>query len=118
MDEPFGALDPGSREDLQLFMLELWEELGMTIVFITHDLEEAVFVSTRLAVLSHYYAGSAGSQIVKDFDLSNVVKNTAFKTSEELAQMVREIRHEGFNPAHLQHARDFNLKHPDSFETP
>ena len=40
MDEPFGALDPDTREDMQLFLLELWEQQRMTVFFVTHDLDE------------------------------------------------------------------------------
>ena len=45
MDEPFGALDPDTREEMQLLLLELWEEYGMTIFFVTHDLDEALKLS-------------------------------------------------------------------------
>lgn len=51
MDEPFGALDPGTREDLQLTIIETFEEQKTTIFFVTHDLEEAIFVGTRLLAL-------------------------------------------------------------------
>ena len=55
MDEPFGALDPDTREDMQLFLMELWEQEKMTVFFVTHDLAEAAFLGTRLVVLSQYY---------------------------------------------------------------
>ncbi len=74
MDEPFGALDPMVREDMQVLLLELWEEYGMTVFFVTHDLEEAVYLGTRVIVLSQYYsddrgveaAESRGAKIVAD----------------------------------------------------
>ncbi len=52
LDEPFGALDALTRTDMQEWLLSLWEELGRTIVFITHDVEEAVLLSDRVLVMS------------------------------------------------------------------
>ena len=52
MDEPFGALDAQTRSAMQSFLTALWEQLQCTIVFITHDIDEAVFLGTRLVVLS------------------------------------------------------------------
>lgn len=53
MDEPFGALDKKLRQDLQLEMLRLHRDLGLTFVFVTHDQEEALSMSDRIAVLDH-----------------------------------------------------------------
>ena len=52
MDEPFGALDAQTKEQMQQFLLELWEQTHTTILMITHDLEEAVFLSQRIYVMS------------------------------------------------------------------
>lgn len=52
MDEPFGALDIHTKESMQQFMLELWERTNLTIFMITHDVEEAVFLSNRIYALS------------------------------------------------------------------
>lgn len=52
MDEPFGALDAQTKEMMQQFLLELWRNTGTTILMITHDVEEAVFLSQRLYVLT------------------------------------------------------------------
>jgi ABC-type nitrate/sulfonate/bicarbonate transport system ATPase subunit len=52
MDEPFGALDAQTKEQMQQFLLELWEQTRVTILMITHDLEEAVFLSQRVYVMS------------------------------------------------------------------
>jgi NitT/TauT family transport system ATP-binding protein len=52
MDEPFGSLDALTRLDLEDTLLKLWEELGTTILFITHDIEEAIYLSDRVWVLS------------------------------------------------------------------
>jgi NitT/TauT family transport system ATP-binding protein len=52
MDEPFCSLDAQTRLQMQRMLLELWHELHMTIVFVTHDVDEAVFLSDRVIVLS------------------------------------------------------------------
>jgi NitT/TauT family transport system ATP-binding protein len=51
MDEPFGALDAQTRANMQAYLLEIWKKVDITIVFITHDLDEAVFLSDRILVL-------------------------------------------------------------------
>lgn len=51
MDEPFSALDPVSRKQLQDLVLQLHEELGVTVIFVTHDMSEAMLMADRLAVM-------------------------------------------------------------------
>ena len=53
MDEPFAALDAQTREILQAELLRIWEEHKKTIVFITHSLDEAIYLSDRIAVMTH-----------------------------------------------------------------
>ena len=52
MDEPFGALDAQTREHMNMVLLRVWEATRKTIVFVTHDLEEAAFLSNRVVVLT------------------------------------------------------------------
>jgi NitT/TauT family transport system ATP-binding protein len=52
MDEPFGALDALTRENMQNALAEIWQETHKTVLFITHDIEEAVFLSDRVLVLN------------------------------------------------------------------
>jgi NitT/TauT family transport system ATP-binding protein len=123
MDEPFGALDPDTREDLQVFLLELWERERLTTFFVTHDLEEACFLGTRLLVLSQYYTDDRGTdaprggKIVADYRLSPTSTATAVKRRHEFKNFIHELRETGFDPAIRRHVKDFDLKHPDSFQT-
>lgn len=52
MDEPFGALDAFTRDEMNLLMEEIWEETGKTIILITHSIQEAVFLSNKVHVMS------------------------------------------------------------------
>ncbi|MCG6861536.1 MAG: ABC transporter ATP-binding protein [Chromatiaceae bacterium] len=123
MDEPFGALDPDTREEMQVFLLELWDESRMTVFFVTHDLEEAAYLGTRILVLSQYYtddrgAGAQrGAKLVADYRLPRLAASTEVKREAGFAELIDRIRFEGFSPDHLQHVREFNLQHPDSFQT-
>ena len=124
MDEPFGALDPSTRQSMQLFLLELWEDLGMTIFFVTHDLHEAVFLGTRIIVLSHQYLDDRGeyrhvkrgAKIIADHPLSVAAKSVDAKKTAEFGELIEEIRLE-VDARHKKHVKDFNLKHPLSWRT-
>jgi NitT/TauT family transport system ATP-binding protein len=125
MDEPFGALDPEARENMQVYLLELWEAERMTIFFVTHDMEEAIYLGTRVVVLSQHYTDDRGhgshvrrgARIVADYALPSAVASTKVKRSAEFASLADEIRRVGFDPEVLQHVTEFNLRHPDSFQT-
>jgi NitT/TauT family transport system ATP-binding protein len=52
MDEPFGALDAQTRTVMQQHLLELWRSIGTTIVFVTHDIDEALFLADRVIIMS------------------------------------------------------------------
>ncbi len=122
MDEPFGALDPDTREQLQVFLLELWETMGLTILFITHSLEEACFVGSRLLALSQYYDSGEdsfhhGATFVEDHPLRRVAHSTEVKQSPEFQELISAVKSRAFDPGLRQHINQFNLNHPDSFRT-
>jgi NitT/TauT family transport system ATP-binding protein len=52
MDEPFGALDAQTRGEMQQLLLKMWEETASTILFVTHDVEEAVYLADRIFIMS------------------------------------------------------------------
>ncbi len=57
MDEPFGALDSQTRSQMRAFLLEVWQQSKKTILFITHSIDEAVFLSQKVIGLTHRPAG-------------------------------------------------------------
>lgn len=77
MDEPFGALDAITRERLQEQLLGIWQEAGCTVVFVTHSVDEAVFLSSRIALMT-----PRPGRIAQTFDVdmpyprSNEVRNS------------------------------------------
>ena len=122
MDEPFGALDDSTRQEMQLFMLECWKGADMTVFFVTHDLEEACFLGSRILLLSQFYSSDnpnqEGSKIVMDVAVPGEhPKPSTYKYSPEMNQLIEKIRDKGLNPAQRQHLKDFDLSHKDAFRT-
>ena len=118
MDEPFGALDDATRQGMQLFLLELWEKSRMTVFFVTHDLEEALFLGTRVLVLSQYYEAdeeTEGAKIVVDKEVpGGHPKPSDFRYSPEFNEILESIRRNGLDPEVRQHIKEFDLSHRDA----
>jgi NitT/TauT family transport system ATP-binding protein len=90
MDEPFGALDEMTRERLNLELLSIWQQLASTVVFVTHSISEAVFLSTRVVVMSPRPGRIAG---IVDVDLPypRSVETREEPRFFELVTQVREL---------------------------
>jgi len=86
MDEPFCSLDAQTRLGMQQMLLELWQELHMTVVFVTHDVDEALFLSDRVLVSSRRPGRVAASLSV---DLPRP-RSSEMLTSPELMRLKRE----------------------------
>jgi NitT/TauT family transport system ATP-binding protein len=87
MDEPFGALDALTREKMNLELLRIWKEAGKTIVFVTHGISEAVFLGTRVVVLTAGPARMADNFLV---DLPHP-RTLELKTHERFGEYSRRI---------------------------
>ncbi|NAA90242.1 betaine/proline/choline family ABC transporter ATP-binding protein [Enterococcus mundtii] len=77
MDEPFGALDPITRDSLQDLVKDLQERLGKTIVFVTHDMDEAIKLSSRIAIMSE-------GRVIQFDTPQNILRHPANEFVEEL----------------------------------
>ena len=106
LDEPFGALDSNTKMVLHNELLEIWDQLGQTILMVTHDLDEAVTLSDRVIVLS-----APPSRVVLDHrvGLSRPRDVFSLRQSREFGEHVREIW--GVLGREFQQARKEALEH-------
>jgi NitT/TauT family transport system ATP-binding protein len=88
MDEPFGALDEMTRERMNLELLRIWGQTGSTVIFVTHSIAEAVFLSTRVVVMSPRPGRITG---VVDVDLPQP-RGMETREPPRFAELVREVR--------------------------
>ncbi|WP_428031852.1 ABC transporter ATP-binding protein [Ancylobacter sp.] len=94
LDEPFGALDPGTRKSMHELVGELWEENRMTIVMVTHDLPEAFLLGTRVIAVDRRRNDPQaperfGATIVSDFEAKcrSVRESRAFEAERERVRL-------------------------------
>lgn len=83
MDEPFGALDQPLREALQDHLLNIWRELEKTVIFITHDVEEAVYLSEKVLIMTRH---PGTKKTVLDVDLDRTKSREEIITSDEFIE--------------------------------
>jgi NitT/TauT family transport system ATP-binding protein len=88
MDEPFGALDEMTRERLNMELLQIWAEIGSTVIFVTHSIQEAVFLSTQVAVMSARPGRIAG---IVPIDLPQP-RTAATREEPRFFELVTEVR--------------------------
>lgn len=86
MDEPFGALDAQTRNDMQALLLKVWEESASTIVFVTHDVAEAVYLADRIYVMSSR-PGTIVDEMAVPFDRP---RDQALKATHEFRDLENE----------------------------
>jgi len=102
MDEPFGALDAETRWQMQELMIDIAEASGTTMIIVTHDIEEAIFLADKVVFLSSH-PGRIKEEIIPDFKSAGRLKNKedllAFPGYGELERKImRLMREEGYKP--------------------
>ena len=89
MDEPFGALDALTRERMNLELLRIWKESRKTILFVTHGIQEAVFLGSQVAVMT-----SGPARMAAHFDIDLPEPRTLdVKTTEKFGAYTKELYH-------------------------
>jgi NitT/TauT family transport system ATP-binding protein len=91
LDEPFGALDPGTRAQMHALIRPLWVELGMTVIMVTHDLKEAFGLGTRVIVFDRpridpHAPGRYGAIVTYDLDLQRLGRDLNAASSKLQAE--------------------------------
>jgi NitT/TauT family transport system ATP-binding protein len=96
MDEPYAALDALTRRKMQEELLQLWEDVGFTLVFVTHSIDEAVVVGSRIVVLSPH-----PGQVRAEINCDHLGLDE--RTSPEFAQLTGRISHMLFDGQNVAH---------------
>ncbi|PWC35575.1 ABC transporter ATP-binding protein [Azospirillum sp. TSO22-1] len=90
MDEPFGALDALTRRTLQDELLRIWEEVGKTVLFVTHSIEESIYLADRIVVMT-YRPGTIKQEVRVEMPRPRDGASAEFnRLKRDLAQMVME----------------------------
>jgi ABC-type nitrate/sulfonate/bicarbonate transport system ATPase subunit len=124
MDEPFGALDAKTRSSMQDFIHDCWAKFGLTVFFVTHDLDEAVRLGTRLICLSQYWTDADGKQgvgarVVRDRHIEGgATRPSEFKGTDEYKELITSINNAGLDAKKLIPLTAFDLTHPDAIINP
>ena len=91
MDEPFGALDAQTKDQMQTELLQIWEDQRKTVVFITHDISEAIFLGDRVLVMSQKPAGIV-RDISIDFERPRWDRRLEVERDDRFQEIERQIR--------------------------
>jgi NitT/TauT family transport system ATP-binding protein len=106
MDEPFGALDPKSRDDLQAQLVDIWQQTHKTIVFVTHDMAEAVRLGSRVIVLK-----ARPARVATDLDVERILPQPRHVDQPEVMELAAHLKrgldetgeHEAIDGDHDRH---------------
>jgi NitT/TauT family transport system ATP-binding protein len=98
MDEPFGALDPHTRQKMQKHLMDLWQNIDITIIFVTHDMDEAILLADRIVALK----ANPGEIIEVDLPRprsAELMSSPAFKQLRERVDFLVHAQEEELDPA-------------------
>ena len=91
MDEAFSALDPATRTDMQHLVRQIWSETGTTILFVTHNIPEAIYLGTRVIVLGKE-SPSASARVMFDLEIPESARaESGYPRRDELAALTQQI---------------------------
>ena len=101
MDEPFGALDPHTRQKMQKHLMDLWQNIDITIIFVTHDMDEAILLADRIVALK---ANPGEIKEIIEVDLprprnTELMSSPAFKQLRERVDFLVHAQEEELDPA-------------------
>lgn len=101
MDEPFGALDPHTRQKMQKHLMDLWANIDITIIFVTHDMDEAILLADRIVALK---ANPGEIKEIIEVDLPRprdieVMQSDAFKRLRQRVDALVHVSEETLDPA-------------------
>jgi NitT/TauT family transport system ATP-binding protein len=89
MDEPFGALDAFTRDEMNLLLLDLWSQTGKTIVFVTHNISEAIFLADRVVVMT-----PRPGRLARVYDIDLPRPRTVDMTFQpSFIELIQDIKH-------------------------
>ena len=104
LDEPFGALDNQTRALMQELLLGIWERERKTVLFVTHDIEEAIFLASRVVVMTARPGRIKADVRIELAHPRHYTMKTTPAFSAYKAQLTEEIRTEAMKAVEMQHA--------------
>jgi NitT/TauT family transport system ATP-binding protein len=91
MDEAFSALDPATRADMQRLVRKLWRDTGTTILFVTHNISEAIYLGTRVIVLGKESPDSS-ARVMFDLEIPDSIRGeSGYPRRDELDRLTKQI---------------------------